>query len=297
MNQLFTKKDNLKESIPLISLLSALSIIMMIFMTYLPLSGIVLSFVLPLPSIICVLYIKTRYYYIYALTTFIISVLTCLGDFTFVIFNLIPVLISAFIMGFCIKNKFNKVLSVALTSFIMTFLNLMMLFIFNFFFNINFIEIFFNILQIKNTENFINFIPTLIYIYSLIESFIMLLVSLDQIKKFYNEEVSYKISTIIEISFIFLTTLISLILCFFNLEYFYLFLTISVTDSIIFFVNKKITLQNSIIFLIFLIFTWILYVLIYKNIVFEKSFVLFLIFPVLVLIYKSIDLTCKIRQK
>ena len=76
---------------------------MMILITYLPITGVVVAFVLPLPSIICTLFIKSRYYVIYALTSLIISIIFCIGDFTSVLFTLIPVLISSFVYAFLIK--------------------------------------------------------------------------------------------------------------------------------------------------------------------------------------------------
>ena len=180
MDKIFSIKENLKESIPLMSLLSAVNLIMMILITYLPITGVVVVFLLPLPSIICTLFIKSRYYIIYALTSLIISIIFCIGDFTSVLFTLIPVLISSFVYAFLIKCNLGVLNSLVLTSFILTF-----------------IEIICNLLNIQNIEYLNNSIPTFVYLYSLVQGLMMLITTYDQVKKFYIEDFYYKTCSIV----------------------------------------------------------------------------------------------------
>lgn len=297
MNEIFSIKENLKESIPLMSLLSAVNVIMMILITYLPITGVVVVFLLPLPSIICTLFIKSRYYVIYALTSLIISIIFCIGDFTSVLFTLIPVLISSFVYAFLIKCNLGVLNSLVLTAFILTFINLLELFIFNYFFNINFIEIICNLLNIQNVEYLNNSIPTFVYLYSLLQALMMLITTSDQVKKFYIEDFYYKTCSIVQISFLSVTILLTVILYFFNLCYFYLFLLVSGTSSLFFYVSKRIDRWKILLFTIFVVITWIIYVLFIKLFPMERSFILLLVLPILILAYKLIDLACKIKQK
>lgn len=297
MNKIFSIKENLKESIPLMSLLSAVNLIMMILITYLPITGVVVVFLLPLPSIICTLFIKSRYYVIYALTSLIISIIFCIGDFSSVLFTLIPVLISSFVYAFLIKCNLGVLNSLVLTAFILTFINLLELFIFNYFFNINFIEIICNLLNIQNVEYLNNSIPTFVYLYSLLQGLMMLITTYDQVKKFYIENFYYKTCSIVQISFLSLTILLTVILYFFNLSYFYLFLLVSGTSSLFFYTTKRIDRWKILLFTIFVVITWIIYVLFIKLFPIERSFILLLVLPILILAYKSIDLACKIKQK
>ena len=297
MNKIFSIKENLKESIPLMSLLSAVNVIMMILITYLPITGVVVVFLLPLPSIICTLFIKSRYYVIYALTSLIISIIFCIGDFTSVLFTLIPVLISSFVYAFLIKCNLGVLNSLVLTAFILTFINLLELFIFNYFFNINFIEIICNLLNIQNVEYLNNSIPTFVYLYSLLQALMMLITTADQVKKFYIEDFYYKTCSIVQISFLSVTILLTVILYFFNLPYFYLFLLVSGASSLFFYVPKRIDRWKILLFTIFVVITWIIYVLFIKLFPVERSFILLLVLPILILAYKLIDLTCKIKQK
>ena len=297
MNKIFSIKENLKESIPLMSLLSAVNVIMMILITYLPITGVVVVFLLPLPSIICTLFIKSRYYVIYALTSLIISIIFCIGDFTSVLLTLIPVLISSFVYAFLIKCNLGVLNSLVLTAFILTFINLLELFIFNYFFNINFIEIICNLLNIQNVEYLNNSIPTFVYLYSLLQALMMLITTSDQVKKFYIEDFYYKTCSIVQISFLSVTILLTVILYFFNLSYFYLFLLVSGTSSLFFYVSKRIDRWKILLFTIFVVITWIIYVLFIKLFPMERSFILLLVLPILILAYKLIDLACKIKQK
>ena len=297
MNKIFSIKENLKESIPLMSLLSAVNLIMMILITYLPITGVVVVFLLPLPSIICTLFIKSRYYVIYALTSLIISIIFCIGDFTSVLFTLIPVLISSFVYAFLIKCNLGVLNSLVLTAFILTFINLLELFIFNYFFNINFIEIICNLLNIQNVEYLNNSIPTFVYLYSLLQALMMLITTSDQVKKFYIEDFYYKTCSIVQISFLSVTILLTVILYFFNLSYFYLFLLVSGVSSSIFYAPKRFDRWKILLFTIFVVITWIIYVLFIKLFPMERSFILLLVLPILILAYKLIDLLCKIKQK
>lgn len=278
------------------ALLSCLSIILIIFITYFPLTSLVLSFVLPLPSIICVLYTKYRYYLIYAFSTLILSLTCTFMDISYTLFNLIPILICAFIIGILIKNKFNIISIICFASLIMTFLNILILFIFNKFFNINLIQTILNLLKINQTNNFNVFILSFIYLYSLINVFLMVLISFDYIKKIYNHEYKNKYDLIINYSFILLTILLSLICYQYSIEFFYLFFFISILFSILFFNFKEKTLQNSIIFIVFLIISWIFYILFYTKFILIKSFVLLLIFPLLLSLYQINFFLFKIRK-
>lgn len=295
-NIIFKEKNSLKEAIPFIALLSCLSIILIIFITYFPLTSLVLSFVLPLPSIICVLYTKYRYYLIYAFSTLILSLTCTFMDISYTLFNLIPILICAFIIGILIKNKFNIISIICFASLIMTFLNILILFIFNKFFNINLIQTILNLLKINQTNNFNVFILSFIYLYSLINVFLMVLISFDYIKKIYNHEYKNKYDLIINYSFILLTILLSLICYQYSIEFFYLFFFISILFSILFFNFKEKTLQNSIIFIVFLIISWIFYILFYTKFILIKSFVLLLIFPLLLSLYQINFFLFKIRK-
>jgi len=126
------------------------------------------------------------------------------------------------------------------------------------------------------------FIPTIIYAYSLIETFILLLISLGEIKKIYQINESFKTNYLLSATIPFALAITSLICYFFNISFFYLFMFLSVVSSAILYDFESKTLQNSIIFIVLVIITWLVYVATYSNFALINSFVIMLIFPILI---------------
>lgn len=287
MKNLFTQKNSLKESIPLLALCSAFLCVLTILMSYFPFLSVIFTLLLPIPSIIVLLYTKNRYYLIYSLSSVLISILATIGDFSFTIFELIPSLLISFIFANCLKQNFSLRITIILSSFLKTFLNIFFVFLINKILNINFISNLLTLFKIKN-ETVALFDLTFIFLYSLIEIIIMTILCSSIIKSFnIKKNITNEYEEIFEIAIILVISALSLLTFYFNKNYFYLFLVESICFSIISLDFKEKSLQNSIIFIIFLIITWIFYIIFYKNFLLLDSFVILIVYPCLTIFYKA----------
>lgn len=281
MKKLITQKESLKESIPLISLMCAICGIMIAFVTYLPVSTIIFTFLIPLPSIIISLYTKSKYYFIYFMSCFTICCLVGAGDIGYAISSILPSLIVAFVIGFLIKKKFSIYYTFIISSIVLFLFNLISLYFLIYIFNINIIEIISDLLNIQTNESYSFLTISIIYLYSLIQTFLILLVSLDQIKFLIKDALTKKSYCLIEASTSLIFTLASLISFPFSYDFGYLFLFIALFSTLYLITFNAKTMLKSIIFGISIVFTWILYIILLPHFDITTSFCLLNLIPLI----------------
>lgn len=289
MDFLNKERNTLKESIPLMSLLSALSIIISVIISYFPMSMIVLSLILPIPSIIVTLYIKPKYYPIYAITTLLITLIFNVYDVSFILLSLIPTLIGAFILGISIKNKLNFKTSIALTSLIMTLINLLIILFFYKIYNVDLLNIVFKMLFNEAIYFYHPNSLIIIFTYTFIENLIMYFVNFKYFKMYINK-ISEDISNILDISLLFLLFILNLLFFFYLNEYYYFLIYIICVLSLILGINENKLIKSIVINLSSLILTWLIYILFNKYFSIFNSFILLSIYPTFIIIYKSLNL-------
>lgn len=289
MNKLLVRKNNLKDSIPLLSLMIAINLILVSLVTYIPFTNLFIYFVLPIPSLFIALLVKYRYYIIYFIITLSLGLLVSLGDISFCLLNLLPSLITAFLISFLAYKKVNFYLSFFINSLLTFLLNLLSILFIKAIFNVDIISLIINILNIKQTNNLDAFILSFIYVFSTIESFVSYLILKYEIKSIIDLKTSNKINEYEILSF-YLFIFISATCINFYIEIYLLFFFISIVLTIIIiFISIK-NPQNLIIFLIFLIISWLFYVLLYNEFTLIKSIVILLFFPFLSLSYAYLKL-------
>lgn len=290
MKFIISKKDNLKDSISLMSLLISLNLILIILMTYLPYLSMVLFLLMPLPSIIYFLYIKFKYYYIYFLSSFLLGLLVSIGDISYCLTSLLPILLITPLIGFLLNKKVDIFLIIIISSVLMFLINIGLIFLLNFIYNINFINNILVLLKLNNNEVINLLLPTIIYLVTLAQIFIMTFINFKEINSI--NKISflniYNGSIGVIVTFVF--TLITLVTYFFDIKIFILLLAISFISSLNIFVFKRKYLQNSIIFLVFLILAWILYIIILPNFSYINALFITLLLPIALSIYKIIYL-------
>ena len=290
MKFIISKKDNLKDSIPLMSLLISLNLILIILMTYLPYLSMVLFLLMPLPSIIYFLYIKFKYYYIYFLSSFLLGLLVSIGDISYCLTSLLPILLITPLIGFLLNKKVDIFLIIIISSVLMFLINIGLIYLLNFIYNIDFINNILFLLKLNNNEVINLLLPTIIYLVTLAQIFIMTFINFKEINSINKISFLNIYNDLIGIIVTLVFTLITLVTYFFDIKIFILLLVISFISSLNIFVFKRKYLQNSIIFLVFLILAWILYIIILPNFSYINALFITLLLPIALSIYKIIYL-------
>ena len=290
MKFIISKKDNLKDSIPLMSLLISLNLILIILMTYLPYLSMVLFLLMPLPSIIYFLYIKFKYYYIYFLSSFLLGLLVSIGDISYCLTSLLPILLITPLIGFLLNKKVDIFLIIIISSVLMFLINIGLIYLLNFIYNIDFINNILVLLKLNNNEVINLLLPTIIYLVTLAQIFIMTFINFKEINSINKISFLNIYNDLIGVIVTLVFTLITLVTYFFDIKIFILLLVISFISSLNIFVFKRKYLQNSIIFLVFLILAWILYIIILPNFSYINALFITLLLPIALSIYKIIYL-------
>ncbi len=268
MKLLEFKKD-LKSSLPLIALIASIDLVLIALGTYLPFTIFFIALIIVFPSTLLATFIKKRYYLLYVFIVTILGFLVSIGDISFIIYYFLPSLLIAFLfsLGLINKNeknnkkniKIDKYILILLISFLNLFIEIGLIYLGLYLFNFDIVKTFLTIFNLENNEYVQYFIYLIIFVYSFVSILISFFFLTYEIKRFNNEVVFYE-SQNNSLFFSLINIFISLLLIlssFFFSNFSYLFLLI------------------SFIILIFLI---------YKEIKFEKSYLLLIISLVLILI-------------
>ena len=274
---LLSRKKNIKESIPLISLLSALTVILNVLGTYLPVSSLIIVLFLSLPSLFIGLLIPKKYYYIYFLTSLILSLITSISNLSFVISFTIPSLIIGLLYGYFIEKKMNTSLLILISTLIYFILEIVFIPLTNLIINDNYLNLILKLLNLEiNNHNYY-----IIYNLILISSFLGILLSSFiinyEIKRFnlsfnFNKLGDYILS-ISSITF----SIITLIIFFINKDLSSIFFAISFISFILLIMNNILIKEYK--YLYFLLIIIPLYLIfIFLNIEYY-SLIYFLLYP------------------
>ena len=268
MKLLEFKKD-LKSSIPLIALITSINLVLIALGTYLPITIFFIALIIVFPSTLLATFIKKRYYLLYVFVVTILGFLVSIGDISFIIYYFLPSLLISFVfsLGLINKNEINnkkvikidKYILILLISFLNLFIEIALIYLGLYLFNFDIVKTFLTLFNLENNEYVQYFIYLIIFVYSFVSILISFFFLTYEIKRFNNEVVFYE-SQNNSLFFSLINIFISLLLIlssFFFLNFSYLFLFI------------------SFIILIFLI---------YKEIKFEKSYLLLIISSILILI-------------
>ena len=255
-----SKKETLKESIPLIALMSALEVILVIIATYVPFSYLIIIFILMIPSVILGISIKDKYYWLYFVSALSLSLIVSCLDISFSVVFLLPSLIISFLFSLFIKHSLDYTILIFISSVFLFLFEISLIPLIELVLSQDFIKIIFDILKIENNLTNLGIVYGIIYIASFIEVSLSSLIIKEEIKKFeYSFNFNDKYTFILEI-ILFLCSIITIMS-----YYFFSFLTV------------------LFLFIAFTIFLLSLFkLLILKK--YKRCYILFLI-PILYVIY------------
>ena len=188
---LLNKKETAVQNITLMSIMSAINVVISVLSTLMlsvaPIISVLLIIILPLTSTIIALFCKTKYYPIYTFASIGLAMVATLWNMEHTLFYLVPSIITGFIFGLLIKHKIHHAFSIGIVTLIQTGIIYSMIPLLNLLYGTNFIDVIKAIFK----SNAINYaMPTLVMLVSLVQTTLSLIVVTNEVRKLgeYNVE-------------------------------------------------------------------------------------------------------------
>jgi len=181
---LLKERKTISQNIAFMAIMAAINIIVCVVGGFSVLASVILILILPLSSTLVEVYCKTKYFPIYFVATIGLSIAATFWNLETTIFTLIPSMITGFVFGLSLKKKINGIYGI----FVATLLNVGLIYCFiplvDFLFETDIIWFFCSALNISDESAILNYLPSLFFVYSLIQTFLSYLVVINEIKKF-----------------------------------------------------------------------------------------------------------------
>jgi len=181
---LFSKKETLIRSMPLMAIMAAINVIFSLFTAFIPLLSVVLIIFIPLTSTLVEVYCKDRYFPIYAIATLGLSVVVSLSAIDFTLFYLVPSIVTGYIFGLMAKKNFPSLWGILIAAILQTGISFAFIPLIELITEHNLIEDIIRILKITDTTYFNNLIVLIFFIVSLIQTILSFIVVNNELQKF-----------------------------------------------------------------------------------------------------------------
>lgn len=239
--RLVYQRKNLQKSIPLMALMAAINVIVSEIAGLSLIASLFLILCLPLTSALVEICCKDRYFLIYAVATFGLSLALTFWNIETTIFYVLPSIITGYIFGFLAKRKIPAIWSIILATLIQTGISYALIAFINFVFQVDIIMTFKTALFLKDMANVNYIIPTFIFLISLIQISLSQLIVNQELIKFGIKENQSSLSELIS-SIVGIFFSLSIVLFYFvELSVAYLCLAI----SLFFAINSIVTLIGN----------------------------------------------------
>lgn len=239
--KIFSKKEKPVENLAFIGICSAITVVFVTLLTFFSFLSYFFALFIPLIATFVALFCKYRYYPIYAFSVTIICVLLFFNRIELTVFTLIPSLITGFLFGFFFNNKLSIPLLLLITSIVHTLFLLLSICttgaILGKGFSIEYIKEIFGY-----PDGFETIFYSLMYLFSLAQAFLSLVVAYNEMQKFTKISFSNDMDELIVGISIVVSTLLIVLFAFVYNPLAYLFMTISIILGIylaICLINKK----------------------------------------------------------
>ena len=230
--KLIYERKNLTKSIPLMALMAAINIIVAELAGLSPIVSLFLILVLPLTSAVVELCCKDRYFPIYAVATFGLSLALTFWNIETTIFYVLPSIITGYIFGLLAKYKIPVVWSIIAATLAQTAMSYALIPLVNFIFQVDIILTFKTALGLKDMVYVDTMIPSFIFVISLIQVSISQLIVSQELQKFGVIQISKDLSEAISAGIGLGISLLIIPFYFISLEFAYLFLMIALYFAI-----------------------------------------------------------------
>lgn len=225
--KLIYERKNLTKSIPLMALMAAINIIVAELAGLSPIVSLFLILVLPLTSAIVELCCKDRYFPIYAVATFGLSLALTFWNLETTIFYVLPSIVTGYIFGLLAKHKIPVVWSIIAATLAQTAMSYALIPLVNFIFQVDIILTFKTALGLKDMVNVDIIVPSFIFAISLIQVSLSQLIVSQELQKFGIKEIDKTFSEFVAAGIGLSISLLIIPFYFISLEFAYLFLMIA----------------------------------------------------------------------
>ena len=230
--KLIYERKNLTKSIPLMALMAAINIIVAELAGLSPIVSLFLILVLPLTSAIVELCCKDRYFPIYAVATFGLSLALTFWNLETTIFYVLPSIVTGYIFGLLAKHKIPVVWSIIAATLAQTAMSYALIPLVNFIFQVDIILTFKTALGLKDMVNVDIIVPSFIFAISLIQVSLSQLIVSQELQKFGIKEIDKTFSEFVAAGIGLSISLLIIPFYFISLEFAYLFLMIALYFAI-----------------------------------------------------------------
>lgn len=181
---LFSKKETLIRSMPLMAMMAAINVIFSLFTAFVPLLSVILIIFIPLTSTLVEVYCKDRYFPIYAIATLGLSVVVSLSAIDFTLFYLIPSIVTGYIFGLMAKKNFPSLWGIFVAAILQTGISFAFIPLIELITEHNLIEDIIRILNVADTTYFNNLLILMFFVISLIQTILSFIVVTNELHKF-----------------------------------------------------------------------------------------------------------------
>lgn len=266
---------------------------------YIPIVGLVISFVLPILVLGVEVSCETKYFPLFFSVTLLLSVITTLWNLQSTFYYLISSLCSGFIFGYSIKKKIPLIFVIILSSIVQGLLIFAFSRLVVVFFGIDTIEIILRFLQLS--ESFggrLMVLPT-IFVFALIQMSFTALISSFEIKRFGLEFIDEEKRPLGRVIVLLVTTLLIIPGAFIWLPLAYILLMIAFyfAVSLIIKLIKEKRILSLILTITFFLFSFFIFAILNREMPAYTAMLLFGILPLLIGVTNLLDLLLKKKSK
>ena len=226
--KLIYERKNLAKSIPLMALMAAINIIVAELAALSPIVSLFLILILPLTSAIVELCCKDRYFPIYAVATFGLSLALTFWNLETTVFYVFPSIITGYIFGLLAKHKIPVVWSIFTATLAQTAITYALIPLVNFIFEIDIIHTFEVAFRVAEMNHIEIIVPSCIFLISLIQVSLSQLIVTQELTKFKISEADNEFFNLLSKYAGILFSLMIILFYFLSLEFAYLILMISI---------------------------------------------------------------------
>ena len=181
---LFSKKETLIRSMPLMAMMAAINVIFSLFTAFVPLLSVILIIFIPLTSTLVEVYCKDRYFPIYAIATLGLSVVVSLSAIDFTLFYLIPSIVTGYVFGLMAKKNFPSLWGILIASILQTGISFAFIPLIQLITEHNLIEDIIRILNVTDRTYFNNLLILMFFVVALIQTILSFIVVNNELRKF-----------------------------------------------------------------------------------------------------------------
>ena len=182
--KLIYERKTLGKSIPLMALMAAINIIVAELAGLSPIVSIFLILVLPLTSAVVELCCKDRYFPIYGIATFGLSLALTFWNLETTIFYVFPSIVTGYIFGFMAKHKIPAVWSIFTAILAQTAISFALIPFINFVFQVDMVMTFKVAFGVENMAYVDVVVPVFIFLISLIQCSLSQLIVTQELQRF-----------------------------------------------------------------------------------------------------------------